>query len=197
MREARIAAQAVVAIRLRVARHIQPVAAPAFAEVRRLQQLIHELLERPMAAHKCRNFPSSWGQADEIEIDASDEHFLSGVVGRGDAFGFKLGEHKAVDGMTRPFLGPNQRHLRVRDGLIRPQRGLVRGHCLLRGLGQIHTRIRRAHFDPGDEITHHLLRQTLLRRHFEAIVAERLHNQALIRLAGDHRWARLASGDHF
>jgi hypothetical protein len=73
------------------------------------------------------------------------------------------------------------------DGFDTTTSGFVCGSLAFSRSSGVLTRIGRAHFHPGDEIIHHLLRQPLLRRHFEAVVAQRLHDQALIRLARNQR----------
>ena len=192
MREAGIAAETIVAVRFRVACHIEPVAAPALAKLRAVEQAVHQ--GRQVGRHR---LIQRWRQAGEVKVEPANKHRSRCVRCWRQAMRFHLCQHKAVDAVTRPVASFHCGRLGIGDGLIRPQGRLVLCHGLRGALRQVRPRIRSAHLHPGDEIMHHGLGQALLWRHFEAVVAQGLDDEAVIRLARNQGRSGLSASDHF
>ena len=170
--------------------------APALAEARRGQQPIDhggEGVGRRVGDER-RDLLGRRRQAGQVERGAAEQREAVGVGDGLEPLRFEAGEDEAVDVAPRPggvlhrrdtggFSGWNDQNLRPSSMSISRRGGLALA------------RVGRAHLDPLLEIRDHRVGQLLLRRHLRVVigVADRRHQQALSRLAGDERRAAVAA----
>jgi hypothetical protein len=183
-----------------VAGHVQPVAGPALAVGRRGQQPLHHLLvsagrgvalEGPDLGHRRR-------QAGQVERDPADQGAAVGRRrGRQPLF-LQLRQDEVVNRVGGPVGVPDGGQGRPADRPVGPvpARGReVDAPRLPRRRGGPAARVGGAQGDPALEVCDHGRRQRALGRHAQVFVrvAEGLEQQAVARLAGHHRRARVAA----
>ena len=134
-----------VAVAIGVTRQVQPVAAPLFAIVRRIEQPVHQVLVgiRPIVAEKIAHLVGRWRKAGEIEADPPDERRFGGFRRRRDGFRFQLRQHEIVDGIAGPRAIAHRGRVGTRNFLERPvrrprRRRHRRRHGCGRGFGPFH-----------------------------------------------------------
>ena len=197
----RLVAVALVAVRLGEADEVEPMPPPLFAVMGRGKQAIHERFPslRRSIGDECLDLLRCRRQPREIVVNAPDERvFVGGRVGC-DAFRFELREDKGIDRIRDRRTAFHRGHRGLFHRLKRPMRAiLVRDfefslHRRSRRL--VARRPRRAHLHPGCKIGDFRFAEFLLRRHLEVFVrpAHRLHEQALLLVAGDDRRSRVAA----
>ncbi len=115
----------VVAVRVRVARQVQPAPALALAVVGRREQAVDELLVGlgRLVADEGLDLLGRRDQAPGVQRRAPDEGGAVGL-GRGlQALFLQLGEHEGVDGRVHPAPGLDGRDGRRLDGRVGPRAG--------------------------------------------------------------------------
>ena len=185
---------------------IEPVAGPAFAEARAVQQPVDQRVigSGRLIGEKRLQFFGRGRQAGEVERHSPCQRCLGSSRIRPDAGRLLLGEDKAVDIVrdprgvlhiggrggrggrsgSEPAIGPV---LPTRLDVDRPF--VDRGCGLIPGIGG-------AHVDPGLEVGNHRVRQFAGGGHLEAVVLDRGQQQAVIPLARHHRGTALAPLGH-
>ena len=113
---------ALVAVRLGVADHVEPMPCPTLAVLRPGQQLVHDFAIgfRRLILQKPPLFLGRRRQADQIEVDAPQQR---PPIGRGrgpDSFFFQPRQNEAVDGRPHPSAIAHARQFRTADRLKRP-----------------------------------------------------------------------------
>ncbi len=106
-----------------VAGTIQPVAAPALAELLGAQQPIHHPLDRLRRVVVLKSFHLFWRgrQADEVERQAAQQDQFAGIAGWKQVLLFQFGEDETVDRAARPALVFHGGEMNLADRLIRPE----------------------------------------------------------------------------
>jgi hypothetical protein len=94
-------------VRVRVASEVEPVAPPALAETRRLEQPVDEKLEGvlPRVREEVRDLPRRGRQTDEPEEDPPEERAAIGVGSGTEARRLEIPEDERVDGRAGPVRG--------------------------------------------------------------------------------------------
>ena len=111
----------VVAVRIAVVRYVEPVASPAFAITRRIQQTIHEpqVGIGGRVVQEAINFLWTGRKPKQVEAQATNQREAVCFSRRFKAFSFEGRQHEGVDGRAYPIL---RRHLRDRGSSYRRQR---------------------------------------------------------------------------
>ena len=190
---------------LGIARDIEPVPAPALAELRRREQPIHDFLKgfRRLVLHESLHFIGPRRQADEIEIYTPDQRRAVGIRDGLDFYRLHRSENEAIHIATCPrwilhlgrcvrlrelegpeFLGLRRIPFALGDGLHRERLPFAR--------------IGSTHFDPLLKLRDHIIRQLpafLLRRHLHllVLVSDCLHQQAFGDVSRHHGVTRFAT----
>ena len=172
--EGGVAAEPVVAVRLAVAGHVEPMASPAFAEAWRSEELVNENGDGRVSApfeigEEGLNPVVRGSQPGQVEAQTAHEPFRRGVTRGFQAGFFDVCQDEPVDVRLRPGRVLHRGNGRVPHGLEGPVRRLRldgRSH----GHGRTAARIGRAHRDPLFEVGDDGGRQGLLRRHLEIVL---------------------------
>ena len=125
------------AVGLGVARQVQPVPAPAFAEVRGSEQFVHQngdggsvLAGGGAGPDKGLNFLGRWRQADEVVMQPADKRARIGNRDGLQTLLLQLREDEAVHGGARPRGGLHGGHRRRFNRLEGPERaGVFKGEA--------------------------------------------------------------------
>ena len=111
-----------IALGVGVARHVQPVSAPAFAVMRGGQQAVHHLGKgvRRIVGQKILHLLRGGRQADQIERRAADQRALVRQRIGLHVVGFQLGQNEIVNRGLDPVGFLDLRHRRILDGFEGP-----------------------------------------------------------------------------
>ncbi len=87
-----------------VAHHVEPMPGPALAIGGRLQQLVHELLERlgGLVPEEGLHLIRRGRQSDQVDVDSTDQLRPARFGSRFQALGMEPGQHEVVDGIANP-----------------------------------------------------------------------------------------------
>ena len=192
--EAGVAAQAVVAVRLRVTGHIKPMATPLFPKLRALQEAVHERME----GLRCRigHGLSGGGQTGEVIEETPNKRARRRIRSGGVTSFFDDGQNKVIERILWPIDIQHHGRPRILKGRIRPNSGRINPWVFFDGGCFFWPGIGSTHFDPRNEIGNERFRQFLLGRHFQAIVTQRLNDEAGIGITRNDGGTRLAATDH-
>ena len=193
----------------RVARDVEPVAAPALAELRACEQAVDDMREcvlRRVGLERA-DLRLARRKPSEIEARATDQRAAVGGSSGGEVLLGELREEQRVDRVVRPVGVRDLRDIGPRDRAIRPVRRLAFGDVLvapaMRGargsllvvglLGAFLARIGRAHRDPLLERADLGGGQLAVRRHLQVdiVVANRADQQARVEVVRHHRGTAL------
>ena len=176
---------------LAVAGDVKPMTRPVFAKRGRLEQSIHNRLERfgaivrqkgPQLVHRRR-------QSGKVERHAPQQRSLVRVGDRRQPFGLKPRKHKVIDRAARPSLALDRWRRRSADRLPSPMR--LSQFVIVRGLTlrlDLQSGPRRPVFNPPREHRDLLIgkRLALGGHSFLRIFGNPLQEQTLLRFAGNH-----------
>ena len=102
---------------------IQPIAAPAFAVARGIEQAVHEF--RPGSGRgiidEIGDLPAGGRQSGQVIVNAADQCARVGEGGRARAFGFHLRQQEAIDIRFRPGAVFHRRRQGFANRLQRPE----------------------------------------------------------------------------
>ena len=178
---------------LRVARHVEPVPAPAFAELRRGEELVNDLGDCRLPVAGCRlvvlherlHLLGRRWQADEVEVKPADEGVRVGVGDGLELVLLQLLQDEAVYVRRAPLGVLGLRHSDRFDRLEGPEVLALGEVGLLGELGLAVARVRRAHEHPLLEVGDDLGRELLLGRHELVLLlaANRRDEQAALEIA--------------
>ena len=187
---------------LAIARHVEPVATPALAVVRRCEQPVDDLLESVGrgVVDELLDLFGRRRQSDQVEAGAAEEPAPVGHADRRKALFLELGEDEAVDVGLRPTGRSWRRHDRTRERPKRPEGSLFVGDDAARD------RKRRldigplgAAADPRGEAPDFGVGEPIaVPRHLQvfALVTHGGDQQALLGVAGDDRRTAAAALQH-
>jgi len=190
------------AARLGIAGHVEPVPAPALAELRRAEQPVHRRFQGDLRLggirlHELLDVFRRRRQTGQVERKAAQQRPRIGVSDRLQVPGLQAGQNEAVDVALWPGRVLDRRQTDLLQRLERPEgAALVDVDLVLRDLGGGIARVGSAHGDPLLEIGDDLAAQLLLGRHLEiflGVVLEPLDKQALRRLARNDGRSGVAS----
>ena len=177
-------------------RQIQPVPSPRLAKSLARQKLVGQPLDGGLPVHRGLLHENidlfrRGRKPDQIVVKPAHQIHGSRVGGGLESRGFDFCQNEMVDIRLRPDRVLHRRWRRLVQGLIAPKlAAFLEAHPLLlfHYSAAARPRIGRAHLDPLLENGPFIIRQRLLRRHLQVpvSVADRLHQQALFRIAGDN-----------
>ncbi len=178
-----------VAARVGVAHQVQPVPAPALAEVRRRQQAVRHLRVgvRRIVVQERFDLGRRRRQPDQVVAHAPDQRPLVGGAGGRQVLRLQLGEDEGVDGVRRPCLVLDRRHFDWADRLPGAVVALaplqIEGRFFLGDDGVV-GRHRGAHLHPRGQVGDDRVGQLALLGHLHGgvLVVERLDDAALFGL---------------
>ena len=179
--------------RFAVPGHVEPVPTPAFAELRRSEQAINDLLVGQVSnlSDKVVDLFRRRRQTGEVKRQSPKQSQAIGVADRFQLHAFELGEDKAVDIVARPGGILDGGHFRIGQRLPGPMFGpelSIFGFRLAERRWHSHCRPGGAALDPRRQVGNFFGRQRLVAfgRHPPLDVLERhaLQQQALRRVAG-------------
>ena len=185
---------------VRVTRDIQPVPAPTLAVVRRGEEFVHELRVGGggFVSDERFDFCGRGRQADEVEVEAADEHLFVGGTAGLEVFLLQLREDVVVHRVRGPSLVLHGGRRRELHGLEGPPYFALAGVGVF-ALGRAGAWVGRAHLDPRDEVGDLRVGELLaLGRHLEVRVrvADGADERGLVRVAGDDSGAGIAALEH-
>ena len=183
---------------------IEPMPGPAFAVVRRIEQAVNDLLAsaRRIVSQEGIDLRGRRWQTDQIVSHTAEQRALVGLMRRREAVCFELGEDKPVHRVERPV---SLAHLGRRCPLDRLKGPVLAAFLEIKLLGDCRRAAshdafgpRRSHFDPGRQIGDLGVGQLALGRHAQigVLIADRLDEQALVRLAGHKSRSPVAAFEH-
>ena len=187
-----------VAVRVGVTRDVQPVAAPAFAVMRGVEQPVDELFVGigRRVREECRNLGGRRRQAREIEAGAAQQRDLFSVRRETEFLLHERADQERIDGRADAVFGFGPWDGGLVNRLERPEGALFLGDgAALSQLGRLGAVGRRAGGDPLFDQRHLFAGELLVAlRHFAAM--NQLEEQTLAGLAGDDHRAVVASLKH-
>ena len=141
-------------------------------------------------------------QTDQIVSHTAEQRALVGLMRRREAVCFELGEDKPVHRVERPV---SLAHLGRRCPLDRLKSPMLAAFLEVevlddgcRSAARIRFGPRRSHFDPGGQVGDLRVGQSALGGHAQigVLIADRLDEQALVRLAGHKSRSPVAAFEH-
>ena len=193
------------AVGVGVAGDIEPVAAPAFAVVRGIQEAVDDAGEGVgrVVGEEGGDVVGRGREAGEVEGGAAEEGAFVGGRGEGDSVGLELGEDEGVDGIAEGKGGGGEIFRGgdggIGDGLEGPEftAGFEIDFAFGDFGGGLVARIGRAHFHPLFEVADLVGGERAFGRHLAVaiLVADGLDEAAFFRVAGDDGGAGFTAGE--
>ncbi len=188
----------VIALGIRVPRHIEPMAAPAFAVMGARKQSVDKAFVGigRLVGNKGVHFSRRRRQADKIERHAANQRPPVGVRGEREFLRLHGGKQQGIDRRADAVVLTERGHFRSMDGAKRPILAVFLGNqCAWSDIGRFLASIGSTGCDPGLDRGDFFRGKFLFAgRHFAGF--EPVDEITLVGMSGDNRFTRLAPFDH-